>query len=69
MSKESDESKQLMCEHKFVFLRTAKWTDDGESYNTKFVRKDTFFCEKCLLEKCVHKHDVCRDTPDWYRGE
>lgn len=56
-----------ICTHKFVFLRTAKWTDDAGGYNTRFIRVDTFFCEKCLEQKEVRKEDFARDTPDWYR--
>ena len=57
------------CEHKFVFLRTAKWIENNGGYNTQFFRKDTFFCEKCLEEKFIHNHDVCRETPSWYKGD
>jgi len=55
------------CEHKFEFLRTAKWTDYSGSFNTGFFRIDTFYCTKCLEQKEVKKSELVRDTPDWYR--
>lgn len=55
------------CDHKFSHVRTAKWTEDG-SYQTRFVRVDTFFCERCLKCREVKKEEYSRDTPDWYRG-
>lgn len=57
------------CEHSFVFLRTAKFTDsNGVSYNTKYTRIDYYFCERCLEYKEVRKEDWQREAPDWYRG-
>jgi hypothetical protein len=56
------------CEHKFIFLRTAKFTDDSGNYNTKYTRIDYYFCERCLEYKEVRRVDWLRDTPDWYRG-
>ena len=56
------------CEHKFVLLSTAKWTDDRGTYNTHFCRDDVFFCEKCLKQETVSKDEYSRDTPSWYRG-
>jgi hypothetical protein len=57
----------LDCSHKFAFLRSAKYTDNSGSYNTKYVRIDTFFCERCLVYKKIKKEDYSRDTPDWYK--
>jgi hypothetical protein len=55
------------CQHRYVVLRSARWTDDSGSYNTHFIRLDTFFCEHCLDQKEVRKEEYSRDTPDWYR--
>ncbi len=57
----------VTCEHRFVFLRSVKWTDDSGSYNTHFFRVDTFFCEKCLEQKEVKKDEYSRETPNWYK--
>lgn len=54
------------CDHQFVFLRTAKW-EEGTGYHSTFHRVDTFFCQKCLLQKEVERKATARDTPDWYR--
>lgn len=53
------------CDHNFVFLRTAKWTNDS-GYNIQFNRLETFFCSKCLEQKEVRKQEYARETPDWY---
>lgn len=55
------------CDHKFIFLRTAKWIESTGGYNTQFVRVDTFFCEKCLKQEEKRQEDYKRDTPSWYR--
>ena len=60
------ETKQAECSHKFVHLDTARWTRYSD-YNTKFVRVDKFFCERCLETKELRKEEYSRDTPDWYR--
>ena len=57
------------CEHKFVFLRTAKWLADQGGYNTGYNRVDTFFCEHCLEYKTVEQKGYYRESPEWYRGE
>jgi hypothetical protein len=55
------------CEHKFVYLDTSKWEDYSGSYNTKFVRVDRFFCERCLKEQENKREEYSRETPDWYK--
>ena len=55
------------CDHKYVHLDTARFADNSGTYNTKFVRIDRFFCEKCLHETEKVKTDYSRETPDWYR--
>ncbi len=54
------------CKHKYIHLDTSKWTT-SEGYNLGFYRKDRFFCEKCLEQKVIEKHEYSRDTPDWYK--
>ena len=56
----------IACQHRFVLLRSARWTESG-GYNTRFCRLDTFFCEACLEQKEVPKDEYARETPDWYR--
>lgn len=56
------------CDHKFVFLRSAKRTGNAGHYNTHFIRVDAFFCERCLECKEIRKEDFARETPDWYLG-
>jgi len=55
----------MTCEHKWVHLDTKKKTDYG-GYQTRFVRIDQFFCEKCLETKEKRQDEYSRDTPDWF---
>jgi hypothetical protein len=60
---------EAACEHKFVHLRTAKWTDDSGGYSTGYFRVDTFFCEQCLQYKRIKQEGYHRGHPEWYKGE
>jgi hypothetical protein len=53
------------CDHKFVHLKTYK-RNEYCNYNTRYIRIDTFFCEKCLKYEQVKQEDFCRDMPEWY---
>jgi len=55
------------CDHRYVLLSTAKWTDGAGEFNTHFIRVDRFYCERCLADKELRKEERARDTPDWYR--
>lgn len=54
------------CEHKFVFLRSAKWSD-ASGHTVHYTRIDMFFCEKCLERRQIRNEDYKREPPDWYR--
>ena len=55
------------CEHKFIFLRTTKWTDTTEQHNIYYNLVDTFICEKCLQRKEIKKSEYSYDVPEWYK--
>lgn len=54
-----------MCDHVFVFLRTIQNVDNC-NYQLHWEQTDIFFCEKCLEQKNVYKHEYSRDKPDWW---
>lgn len=56
---------QNTCEHKYVHLETIKKQEYG-SFHTKYIMLDRFFCERCLEEKVVEKHEYSRERPVWY---
>lgn len=58
------------CEHKWVFMETAKQVGYIGSYSTpskEWRRIDRFYCEKCLEIKEIKKTVPGRcEKPEWF---
>jgi hypothetical protein len=57
----------LQCDHKYVHLETSRWHDSGGGYQTRWVRIDRFFCERCLKTRELRRDEYSREQPEWYR--
>jgi hypothetical protein len=58
---------QTQCQHVWRHLETVRWTENDGGYNTRFIRIDRYWCEKCLATEDKKQDGLSRDTPDWYR--
>ena len=57
------------CEHKYLMLQRIQKTNYGGGYNTRYVQRERFVCERCLHERWVVKDDYSRDAPDWWKQD
>ena len=57
-----------MCkenEHKLVLIDVKKY-EEGNNFNSHYVKVYSFFCEKCGEIITKTKEDWCRVEPEWY---
>jgi len=58
------------CEHKWVFMETARQHGKSSCYDSPAVnwrRTDRFYCEKCLeIKEIIKTAPGWEDKPEWF---
>ena len=66
MSEPSGE--QAKCDHKYIMLQRIQ-KSEYSGYQTHFIQRERFVCERCLSERWIEKDDYSRDTPTWWASK
>jgi hypothetical protein len=55
------------CKHEYGHLNTYFQREDYPA-GTAWVRRDEFYCKKCLKIEAITKKHESRWKPEWWRG-
>lgn len=62
-----------LCKHKFVFARNENYWYRSSRYQTTFISRDFYFCEKCLCDEVKERKQTINDNDrhqleNWAQG-